>query len=34
MIWGKAYGTTEDYLEAEGEDATTTQFLMGVSLSF
>lgn len=33
-IWGKAYGTTGEYVAAEGDDSTTTQYLMGISLSF
>lgn len=33
-IWGRAYGTTEDYLKAGGDDSTTTQYLLGISFSF
>lgn len=32
-VWGTAFGTTRDYLEAEGEDSSTTQYLMGISFS-
>ncbi len=34
VIWGKAYGSTGDYLAEEGEDRTTTLYLVGVSFSF
>jgi len=34
VIWGRAYGTTGDYLAAEGEDKTTTQYMLGISFSF
>lgn len=33
VVWEGAFGTTADYAEAEGEDRSETQFLLGVSIS-